>query len=230
MLDTKNSVEDDKSWMVDIYHELVNKYAFNIFKKDNKLILEHKKIKLVQIQDSKADRELYFYLMIDYIHYLQKYRSIDININALNFDNDFNNECLHKKHSSFPMFFGFNNKNECSGLFGFRKNIDILHNGEQINLQEISIRTYSQKMFGMSIGGGIAFFMIYAYAMLKTQHIFMSTLPFLRNTMYHVGDICNYNYFTTKKRYVEVFNNYIELDIFSTLKKTIAGKEIMFDL
>lgn len=227
------NVDIDKQnnlWMLDVYEELIQKYPFSISVKDNKLILENKRIKLVEIQDNKEDREFYSYLMKDYIAYLQNDRSVNINIDELKFDNDFNNECLHKRHNLFPMFFGFNNKNEYIGLFGFRKSLDIQTDNEFINLQEISIRTYSKKLSGLSISGSVAFFMLYAYAMSKQQHIFMSTLPFLRNTMFHVSDVCNYNYFTTKRRFVDVFNCYIELDIFATLKNNNHYKEILLNL
>ena len=46
----------------------------------------------------------------------------------------------------------------------------------------------------------------------------MSTLHFLRPTMFHVSDICRYNYIKTKTRYVDVFDSDIMLDLWTTQK------------
>ena len=61
--------------------------------------------------------------------------------------------------------------------------------------------------------------MLYAYAMLNKQHIFMETFPFLRDTMFHVIDLCEYEYYTTKNMFINVFNCTSLFDIWSSLRK-----------
>ena len=203
----------------DVYQEIVKKYPLTISNENGKLVLSHRRLKLVQVVDCREDRKQYEDIMYKYADYCKFQHGADIDVNKLNINEMFNCECLHNLSDKYPMFFGYNNKNELIGIFGFRKSLNLKTNsGIDVNLQEISIRTNCKNNTGLAIYGGIAFFMIYAYAMKHKVDIFMSTLHFLRSTMFHVSDVCRYNYIKTKTRYVEVFDSDIMLDLWTTQK------------
>ena len=201
----------------DVYQEIVKKYPFTISTEDGKLVLSHRRLKLVQVVDCREDRKQYEDIMYKYADYCKFQHGAGIDVNKLNINEMFNCECLHNLSDKYPMFFGYNNKNELIGLFGFRKSLNLKTNsGIDVNLQEISIRTKCKNNTGLAIYGGIAFFMIYAYAMKRNVDVFMSTLRFLRSTMFHVSGICGFNYIKTCSRYVDVFNSNIILDLWMT--------------
>lgn len=218
-------VNSDVSGQVDvvcfneIYKDIITKYPFTITVENGRLVFQHRRMKLVQITDNIDDRRRYEDIMYEYADYCKIQHGADIDVQKLNINDMFNCECLHYLSDKYPMFFGYNNKNELIGIFGFRKSLNI-RNAEQenVNIQEISIRTNVKNNTGLAIYGGIAFFMLYAYAMKNNADIFMSTLRFLRSTMFHVGDVCGYNYITTCTRYVDVLKSNIVLDLWTTHK------------
>ena len=210
-------VDSGCSFFKDVYREIVKKYPFTISTENNRLVFLHRRLKLVQIVDDEQDRRQYEDMMYGYADYCKNQHGASIDIAKLNINEMFNCECLHELSDKYPMFFGYNNKNEIIGMFGFRKSLNLkTNNGIDVNLQEISIRTNCKNNTGLAIYGGIAFFMIYAYAMKHNVGIFMSTLHFLRSTMFHVSDICRFNYIKTTTRYVDVFNSNIVLDLWTT--------------
>ena len=210
-------VADRCSFFKDVYQEIVKKYPLTISAEDGKLVLSHRRLKLVQVVDCSKDRKQYEDIMYKYADYCKFQHGAGIDVNKLNINEMFNCECLHNLSDKYPMFFGYNNKNELIGIFGFRKSLNLKANsGIDVNLQEISIRTNCKNNTGLAIYGGIAFFMIYAYAMKHNVDIFMSTLSFLRSTMFHVRDICGYDYIKTSVRYVDVFKSDIILDLWTT--------------
>ena len=214
-----NVIESDYDIFFDnIYQNLIEKYPFDITHVDEKLVLKNRRVKLVQLNDNKEDRSLYNFLILDYYD-LQKQKGIKIDLEKIDLNENFSCECLHYNHNNFPMFVGYNSKNEIVGMFGFRRSIDVNINNTNITLQEISIRTKSDKKVGLSFYGMASFFMLYAYAMLNKQHIFMETFPFLRDTMFHVIDLCEYEYYTTKNMFINVFNCTSLFDIWSSLRK-----------
>ena len=214
-----NVVVDDRcSFFNDVYQEIIKKYPFTITYKDGKLVLLHKKMSLVQVVDDANDRRMYKDMMYKYAnHCKSQYGAVDIDVQKLNTDIMFDCECLHKFSNKYPMFFGYNDKNDVVGLFGFRKSITLkTRDGEEVNLQEISTRTNLENNTGLAIYGGIAFFMLYAYAMKNNTEVFMSTVRFLRSAMFRASEMCKYSYLTTCKRYVDVFNSDIVLDLWTT--------------
>lgn len=214
-----NVIESDYDIFFDnIYQNLIEKYPFDITHVDGKLVLKNRRVKLVQLNDNEECRYLYKSLILDYYN-MQKQKDIKIDIEKIDLNEGFDCECLHYNYNNFPMFAGYNNKNEIVGMFGFRNSIDVNINNISINLQEISIRTKSDKKVGLSLYGMTSFFMLYAYAMLNRQHIFMETLPFLRDTMFHMIDLCEYEYYTTKNMFINECNCTILFDIWSSLRK-----------
>lgn len=210
---------DRVSFFQQVYQEMLAKYPFTISVENGKLMLLHRRLKLVQIVDSAEDRGVYKELMYEYADYCRLQRDADINPQALDIDEAFSSECLHYLTDGYPMFFGFNSKNELVGLFGFRKSINLkTKDGENVNLQEISIRTRTKRYVGLAIYGEMAFAMLYGYAMKHNTEIFMSTLNFFRATMFHAMELCKYNYITTCSRYVDVLKSNIELDLWTTHK------------
>jgi hypothetical protein len=208
---------DETDWMTERFEILKNRYPFDVKNEFGKLVLQNKRIKLVQINNTDEDCALYKKLLSDY----QEFLNFQLNAGGkivFNKENAFNEECVHEFSDKYPMFIGYDRQNNLVGMFGFRKSINITHNGKLYNFQELSARTYSDRKRGLSFYGITASIMLYTYALSKRQHVVMSTFPYIRDLLFHCLELGNYQYITSHKRDIPNLNLNTSFDIFATVK------------
>ena len=212
-----NSRQDDTDWMSKRFEFLKNRYPFEVKNENGKLVLQNKRIKLVQIKNTDEDCVLYKKLLSNYEAFLNLQLSAGGKI-VFNKEEAFNEECLHEFSNKYPMFVGYDRQDNIIGMFGFRKSINVRHDNKMYNLQELSARTYSDRKRGLSFYGITASIMLYTYALSMKQHVVMSTFPYIRDLLFHCLELGNYKYITSHKRDIPNLNLNTTFDIFATVK------------
>ena len=171
--------------------------------KKNRLVLELKDFKLVQVlNNEEEDKQHYIEETKDYINFA--INAVDLSQADKNkkFDYSFiQAEITHKNYNNFPMFFVYDNNNECLGTCGYRDTQIIEHNGKQYELQEISCRLpklVSKKSLETKIGNIIL--LMFDYAEKQQQKVSFYVYSTYLDTAFHLTDVIKNLHFNGKKQ------------------------------
>ena len=195
---------------------LQKKYSYIESHEDDRLILKHKRIKLVQIMDTQEDREKYFYLMNAYIAHVMKNYYPDVRPYGLE-------ECflgeISTKDGKLPMFFIYNVNNELLGMAGFRGLELKTYNNNKVRMHELSIRMNQNVSANLSFGyGSLAGMMCNLMAFKKEENIFAKTYPNVKTWAFHFFDSIDCYYIGRKTDKFQFLDKKVQLDVFANLK------------
>jgi hypothetical protein len=185
-------------------------FLVNFFKKhpykeyrneQNRLVIEWKNLKLIQVLHNEEDKILYTTITKEYIDFASSNLNMSLHDKSKEFNHEelFKIETTHKNYDKFPMFFVYNKNNECLGICGYR-NVDLLeNNGKKYELQEISCRFPKLvKYNSIEIKRGVSTLLLFDYAERNNQKVFVNVWSMYRDVAFNYTNIIKNFHFQSK--------------------------------
>ena len=117
---------------------------------NGRLVLQNRKVKLIQIIDTEEDRKLYKESFDNYATAIAKRLNQQKVVGDL--DKIFEEEVLHPNHEKFPFFFAYSKtNNKFLGTFGYSHCYKCLVDGKEKGFQEITTRLSSKFIGSLQI-------------------------------------------------------------------------------
>ena len=192
--------------------KLFTRHPYKEYRDDkNRLILEWKDIRLVQVLRNNEDRQRYTEIMHDYVDYAMNNFEIDENDKngVFKYDEVFEFETTHKNYNDFPMFFAYStNDDECLGLCGYRSTEIYNKDGRDYELVEISCRFPKlANQNSIETKRGNIIFMLFNYAECHNQKVSAHMFSKHRDLGFHLTDIIKNFTFVKKQKFNGFFEN-----------------------
>lgn len=192
---------------------------YEVKTENGKIVLENRRIKMVQLGNSSEDREFYKTVTSDYIDFLRNHRGLEIR-EDVDYEELFKREVLHDNYEKVPLFAVYKRNGTMIGTCGCRYCIEVKKGEEKLFFYEISDRILQRHLsFGFgAIGAFIAsnFFL----NQLNERHLFFTSYPDRRDYSFRIIKACNADfshYIGSKERYIDnIFGNIGKQDFFCT--------------
>ena len=180
----KNNDNDDNNISREnIIKELSKNYNYVEHIADGRIVLEHRRVKFVEIKDTKEDREKYILIMQHYIEYIKEHYYKNASAIDIEFCKLFDEEIL--KYKKLPMFFVYNSNNVLLGICGFCKSIIVNIDNKDICFGELSIRLAEKSVHKISYGyGAICYLILSLYAIKTSTRYYFKSFVFLRELIF----------------------------------------------
>ena len=208
-----------KRWNMALNDMSATRFQYEEQQENGRVVLLSKKAKLIEIKDTKKDRELYSKVMKDYTNYVVEKLGGDNFTAKHDFNKSFDEEILVEE--KLPMFFVYNTSSNICGTAGFRSVLHLNINGKDVAFQEASLRMATQKMSnvaGMTIAP-IIWPMVCLYAIRHKVRVFEKTYPYIRELMFKFcKEYCHHEYICTLKYKYCFSNSSVDYDVFFDTK------------
>ena len=200
MFKYKKDNNNDNISCENIISELSKNYNYIEHILDGRIVLEHRRVKFVEIKDTKEDREKYILIMKHYIEYIKEYYYRESKSNEVDLNKWFDNEIIKNSNNKMPMFFVYNNKNVLLGMCGFRQTIKINIDNKSVKFNELSIRLTEKSINKISYGyGAICYFIMSLYAIKRNNRYYFKSFIFLRDLLFR--SVNSFTYIKYLKQY-----------------------------
>ena len=198
----------------EVMRYLESRFPYQEIIQDNRIVLLHKRIKLVQILATEEDFRQYDTLNMKYLNYVNTHYCP--NLHMVDFDRrvEFLNT-IASNSEKLPFFFVYNSKGEILGLCGFKTTK--FFKDDNILANELSTRMITDVAQNSGIGyGAIAAFIAIFYAYSKHHEVYMSTAINNRDFVFHCTDKLGMRYIGVQKWKHDIFDTEMLADFFKS--------------
>ena len=165
----------------------------------NRLTIEWKNIKLVQVLRNEEDKQKYIQCLKEYMSYIKNNLDVSEQFNEDVFDYNelFEHETTHHNYDKFPMFFTY--EKELIGLCGYHNCEEFVVNNHSYKLQEISCRfQHLVSQNSLEKRRGHIILILFDYAERNNQKIFANIFKKYLDLAFHFTDIIKNFHFYKK--------------------------------
>ena len=207
VVDDDNNIRSNKLIKVCSYIEKIE---------NNRIFLTNKKLKLVQILDTKEDYKHYLEIMETYVSFIRNHYFPEASSSKCDMRKCFLEE-ISTENGKLPLFFVYNNRYDLLGICGIRSIEKIEVNKQIKTLQELSVRIFSKNNETNGYGA-LSYITTQLYVLNNNVDFFAKTYFQKRDFWFHMFDKFNVHYIKTIMSPFAFLNEEAKMDLFSNIK------------
>ena len=198
--------------------ERLPKLAYDERIENGKIVLQGRGVKLVQIMDTPEDRKQYCNVMHEYLQFVKREYVQDADINNIDLNACFEEECIIRDKRKLPLFFAYRNDGKLLGTIG-STHLLLPKSAAGVVLNEYSCRFVFVAKCGHSIGksGYEALRLFPMFALSRSVCLFFTSFQklWLRDLWMHYAKTHNFRFIGTKIVNLIFLNRSVKNDVFA---------------